>query len=349
MTKVAPRQVESFLRRPPDGLRGVLIHGPDEGLVRERAEIVARWAVEDVADPFRVSRLEPARVKADPAILADELGAISMIGGRRLVWLRDANDALAGEIAAACEREWGDSLLLVTAGDLGPRSRLRRLFEGDERLAALACYRDEGAALSRLVETILEEAGLAVDAGTRDWLVAHLGEDRQASRRELEKLVVYKLDDPDRRLRLEEAMALVGDASMASIQGVVSAVLAGDLAGVERAWSRALAQGESPIAVLRVLQGRFQRLAVMVAEVASGRDPAELVAAARPPIFFRERPVWTGALRRWTPARCARAIRRLTDTEIAVKTTGRLPEVEAGRLCLELATLGGGRPVRPTP
>ncbi len=343
MTRIAPRQAESFLRRLPEEVAGVLVFGPDEGLVRERAETIAAQVVEDPGDPFRVSRLDAGEVKADPARLADELGAISMLGGRRLVRLRDAGDALAGEIAAACERDWGDSLLLVTAGDLGPRSRLRRLFEDDARLAALACYRDEGATLSRLVETVLGEAGLTVDREARDWLVARLGEDRQASRRELEKLVTYKLDDPDRNLHLAELEELIGDASMVSIQGVVQAVLAGELAGVEHAWGRVLAQGESPIAVLRVLQGRFQRLAPMVAAVADGRDAAGIVAAARPPIFFKERATWTKALRQWNPGRCARAIRRLTEAEIAAKTTGRLPEVEVGRLCLELAALGRPR------
>ncbi|RMF14923.1 MAG: DNA polymerase III subunit delta [Alphaproteobacteria bacterium] len=343
MTRIAPRQVESFLRRLPDAISGVLIFGPDEGLVRERAETIARQVVEDITDPFRVSRLDPAEVRADPARLADELGAISMLGGRRLVRLRDATDALADTIAAAREHDWGDSLLLVTAGELGPRSRLRRLFEGDERLAALACYRDEGAALSRLIDAVLGEAGLVIARETRDWLCAHLGEDRQASRRELEKLVLYKLDDPDRHLSLEEAMMLVGDGAMVTIQGIVQAVLAGDIAGIEAAWNRALAQGESPIAILRVLQGRFQRLILLTAEVAGGGDPAAIVAASRPPIFFKERAVWVRALHQWTPTRCAKAIRRLTETEIAAKTTGRLPEVEVGRLCLELAALGRPR------
>jgi len=73
--KVAPRQIAGLLRAPDPGLRAVLLYGPDEGLVRERAAALVRSVAEDPDDPFRVAEIEPAVLRADPARLADEAAA----------------------------------------------------------------------------------------------------------------------------------------------------------------------------------------------------------------------------------------------------------------------------------
>ena len=72
-----------------------MLYGPDEGLVRERADTVARSVCPDLNDPFRVADLTAAVLAADPARLADEAAQLSLIGGRRVVRVRGAGDALA--------------------------------------------------------------------------------------------------------------------------------------------------------------------------------------------------------------------------------------------------------------
>ena len=81
-------------RQPPKKLTAALVFGPDQGLVRERADALAKTVVPDLNDPFRVAEIEKRRAGTDPARLFDEAAAISMIGGRRVVRVRGAsNDA----------------------------------------------------------------------------------------------------------------------------------------------------------------------------------------------------------------------------------------------------------------
>jgi DNA polymerase-3 subunit delta len=93
--KLAAGQVDGFLRRPDPQIRAVLLFGPDAGLVRERADTVARAVCPDLRDPFRVAELTAATLAADPARLADEAAQISLMAGRRVVRLRDASDQQA--------------------------------------------------------------------------------------------------------------------------------------------------------------------------------------------------------------------------------------------------------------
>lgn len=95
--KLSGGRIEAFVARPDPKVRVVLVYGPDSGLVRERVDRLTRAVVEDPADPFRVADLTPAILKEDPSRLADEAAAMALTGGRRVVRLKDATDAITAQ------------------------------------------------------------------------------------------------------------------------------------------------------------------------------------------------------------------------------------------------------------
>ena len=78
--KLPAARIAAFLQRPDQAIRAVLLYGPDIGLVRERADVLARTVCPDLRDPFRVADLSGAALAADPARLADEAAQMSLIG-----------------------------------------------------------------------------------------------------------------------------------------------------------------------------------------------------------------------------------------------------------------------------
>ncbi len=345
MVKITGSALSRALRDWPERWRAALVFGPDEGLVRERAEAIAGQIVPDRQDAFRVARLDEDRLKTDPAVLADELQAISMFGGRRLVWLRLQADAQAARVAAALEQPAGDGFLLVEAGNLGPRARLRMLFEKADDLAAIPCYADSERDLAALIDGWLREQKLTADAQARAYLLAELGRDRAVSRQELEKLALFFADDRTRRLDLATVEALIGESGAADAQDVVRAALEGKAEALERKWISALAGGVQPIAVLRILAQQLIRLKPLMLACACGARPAEVVAQARPPIFFRDQPAVRAALARIRLPDWADLLAAVVDTEAAIKR-GRPPVPLVGHVLSRMATAGSPRPSR---
>ena len=86
---VKSSEADRYAASPPKHMVAALVFGPDQGLVRERAERMAKTVVPDLGDAFQVSDLDEAALNGDPARLADEAAAISMLGGRRVVRVRD--------------------------------------------------------------------------------------------------------------------------------------------------------------------------------------------------------------------------------------------------------------------
>ena len=83
--KIALREINGFLNKPPRHVLVYLIYGRDEGLVHETASKIASKFVDDLNDPFNVSELSGNEVLSNPSKLIDEATAQSLVGGQRVV------------------------------------------------------------------------------------------------------------------------------------------------------------------------------------------------------------------------------------------------------------------------
>src|SRR5258708_1435606 len=173
--KIEPRQIEAFLKKPDPKVRGVVVYGNDDGLIAERAVALAKTVCEDLKDPFRVVDIAGDVLKGDPARLADEFGAMSMLGGRRVIRVRPAGEESAAALENLAAAPAGDALVVIEGGNLTPRSSLRALAETEACLAALPCYMDNEAALEGLAESAARARGLGVDPDAPDRIVERLG------------------------------------------------------------------------------------------------------------------------------------------------------------------------------
>jgi len=334
--KVEARRAEGLCASPPAELRALLLYGPNEGLVRERALKAARAIVPDAHDPFRLSDLAPALVKDDPARLADELGALAFGGGRRVVSLRGATDGLSATIESALETP-GDALLIVEAGELGPRSSLRKLFEGATNAAALPCYDDGVEAAEAIVIKELAGAGLSIEDDALARLIERAGNDRGQLRRALTTLTPYMAAPGAQSIKRSDVDAVIGDAAELSLDELCDAVGLGDLARLDRAIVRAEREGLHAVALLRAVGRHLARLHRVAADAASGRSLDAAMSALRPPIFFAHQAGFRRQAALWSVGRLADALALLQDAEADCKTTGLPADSVAARTLLRIA------------
>jgi DNA polymerase-3 subunit delta len=313
-------RVAEFLRRPDPAVRAVLLYGPDAGLVRERADLLARGACPDLADPFRIADLGAAQLAADPARLADEVAAQSLVGGRRVVRVREASDSLAKLFAQTIDDAPGDGFVVVEAGELSSRSSLRRAFEEARGGAAIGCWPDTPRDLAQVIRDSLaaSHVGLSRDAG--EYLVAHLGSDRLQTRAELEKLALYAGEGG--RIELADAMAVIGDSALLSLDDAIFAAAEAEPAALERALGRVFAEGVSPVTVIRAMLRHLQRLHLFAARIAAGAGAADVLRGARPPVFFKHEDHFRRQLGLWNPARLAPMLSLVAEAEFRMKLTG---------------------------
>jgi DNA polymerase III subunit delta len=333
--KLASSRIAEFLRRPDPEIRAVLFYGPDAGLVRERAETIARRVCPDLNDPFRVADLSASVLATDPARLADETAQLSLTGGQRVVRVRGAGETLGKLFGEFLENAPGDAFIVVEAGDLPSRSALRRAFETAQRGAAIGCYPDTPRDLAAVIRETLTEHQITACRDATLFLVDHLGGDRLLTRSELEKLALYAGDGG--RVELEDARLSVSDTAGLELDDAVMATAEGDMARLERVLGRVFQAGESPVSVIRALLRHLQRLHLLATRLVGGASLEEVLRTARPPIFFKQQEGFKRQLVLWTEARLRPQLDRITKAELNMKTTGLPAETICREAMLALA------------
>jgi len=320
--KLKPREIDAFIRKPDPAVQAILVFGPDQGLVQERCRHLAKTVLEDLTDPFRLTDMSDADLRQDPARLADEAAAISMMGGRRVVRVRGAADGLSKTFKSFLENPAGDALIIVSAGELTPRSSLRKTFEDAKNGAAIACYADDAQALEGVIRTRLKEAGLSIDAAATAYLQAHLGGDRGVTLQELDKLILYMGSAEQPEVTLEDVQACVGDTAAMSVDEVVDASLSGDLSSLDRALIKAREADTSPVTLLNAVTRHAEQLHLLTGQAEAGAPRDGLLRTIRPPLHFRREAAVKRQLSLWTRARLDRALMLLEEADRQCKTTG---------------------------
>jgi DNA polymerase-3 subunit delta len=332
-------QAERFVKTPDPKVRAVLLYGPDAGLRRERSAALLAKTVEDPNDPFAVTELTGGQIADDPARLADEAAALVFGGGRRFVRVRDAGDRVAQAFEDFFSSAPGEAFIVVEGDDLPARSTLRKLFESRKDAAAIACYHDDERSLPAVVREFFAEAGLPISREAVAFLAAQLGGDRALSRRELEKVALFK-GSGNGEITLEDVESCVGDSALLSLEDVALATGAGDLPGLERAVTRSYHEGSSPISLLRAVARHLQRVHVVAG---AGSNVEDAMKRLRPPVFWKAAPAFRAQAEAWRPGQLARALDRLLEAEAACKRSGAPAETLAARALLEIAANAPGR------
>lgn len=334
--KLAAQRIEDFLRKPDAGVIAVLVFGPDQGLVRERADRLVITVAGDCADPFRVAEVPADILREDPVRLADEAASLPFSGGKRVVRIRDGKEALTAAVRNLLAVGGGNGLVVIEAGELGPRSPLRQVFEAESRAAALPCYADEGSTLRRVIEDELTARGLGIAPEAMDLLASHLGADRGVTRSELEKLALYKQQG---RIDVDDVLAVVADAGAVSLDTIAYAACGGDFSALDRALATAYAEGVSPIPLLRAVARHLQRLAEALAGAARGSTADQAMAALKPAVFYRLRPAFRAQMNLWDAPRLGTGLMLLAEAELECKQTGAPQQLLCQRALFRLAQL----------
>jgi DNA polymerase-3 subunit delta len=326
--------LEKFVASPAPDTVFLLLYGPDDGLVRDRAEKAVKAVAEDLRDPFRVADFDASDLKDDPARLNDEAFAMALTGGRRAIRVRNGADHLVGALTDILEAGSCENLVVVEAGNLAKGSKLRKLAEDNKAAVAGPCYGDSEQDRAGLLQKLLKENGYSVSRDAVEWILAHTGSDRKATLGEYEKLMLYMGEE--KAIELDHAMACFGDSSATALDDVVQAAAGGKPVDLEVSIQALMSEGMSVIPIILAVQRHLHKLHFAAGMMRQGASADQAIGAIRPPVFFKTKPLIRHQLDIWNVDRLATALSLLTEAELDAKTTGRPDEAICHRALMRI-------------
>lgn len=336
--KLTPRDVFSLLKSPLK-VGAALIYGADAGQVRQLAGAFAESWLGTGADSMARLELSAEQLKEDGAILADELAAMSLMAPRRVITVREVEDAhLATVQEALALRNPSNFLVLYTTETLPGTSKLRAWGERDAQVATIACYKDEGTGLEQFIRDTLRGYGLKAGADVTRYLAVQLSGDRQIILNELEKLSLYVGDEAE-EISLADALACVGENNDQSFDELSIAIASGDAVTLCRLSDRLQLEGNHGLLLVRSVMRYFARLETIALKRAEGGSVDSIIEGLRPPVFFKAKPALKAHANRWNADACTRALAKLHMLELDAKRYGDESLTRVAQGFLEIADL----------
>ncbi|MGJ8602547.1 MAG: DNA polymerase III subunit delta [Marivita sp.] len=338
--KLSPREAFGYFGKPDPAKTGILIFGEDAMRVAlKRQELIAALIGPEGESEMRLTRIQAAELRKEPALLGDAIKAVGFFPGPRVAFVEDANDTIAKQVAAAIE-DWqpGDAQIVVTGGQLTAKSALRKLFESHPNAYAAALYNDPPSRAE--IEAELTRAGLARPDGAAMEMLTSLSREIDPGdfRQTLEKIALYKLGDAT-PLTPDEVTLCAPGSTEADLDDVLNIVADGRTGDIGPVMARLEAQGTAAVTLLIMATRHFRALHVAASDPGGvGQGMGRL----RPPVFGPRRDRMSRQASGWGMYRLEQALQMLLETDLSLRSAGQHGPAMAivERAFIRLAMLG---------
>ncbi len=340
--KLSGRDAARYFARPDPAKTALLLYGGDAMRVSlRREEVISALVGPEGEAEMRLTRLPAADLRKDSAALLDGVKAQGFFPGARVVFVDGATDGLTDVFSAALA-DWqeGDAQIVVTAGSLNARSKLRKLFETHRNSYAIGIY-DDPPSREEIAATLAKsgvsepdrDAMSAIEALAR---TLDPGDFRQT----IEKLGLYKLNDPS-PISVAEVEAVAPLSTEAALDDVLNIVAEAQSDQIGPVMARLKSQGMQPVSLCIGAMRHFRALHVAASDPGG---PGAGMNRLRPPVYGPRRDRMQRQAQQWGLRRLEQAIAMLTETDLQLRSASRAPAMAAmERTLVRLAMLGRAR------
>ncbi|MDE0766166.1 MAG: DNA polymerase III subunit delta [Amylibacter sp.] len=322
--KLTGAKAVSYFSKPDLSHCAILIYGADAMRVGlRRQELLKSLVGTKAEEEMRLTRISGADLRKEPSLILDSLKSIGFFPGPRAVFVETAADGVSSIIEGAI-KEWreGDACLVVTAGQLNARSKLRKVFEGPQNTVAIGIFNDPVSDDEIISLAVKSKLTNFFGEAKKDLLSLGRSLDPGDLNQMLEKLSLYKYND-DTPITSEDIEACTPATIDVGLDEVIHIMADAKSAEVSPILNRLFGQGVNPTTMCISATRHFRNLH-LAATHPSGADIA--LSRARPPVFGFRKDRMVRQARSWGSSRLEKALSVLMDTDLSLRSSSKIPE-----------------------
>ena len=298
--KIQANQVEAYIKNIANQkLAGCLLFGNDQPSVNRHFLSVANKISPNLNDDFLVADLTNQRIKEeDGQIIFDEFFSLAMLGGRKLILIRDVEKSSSKAIESLVKDEnlldKSDNFLLINGGKLDKSSSLLRAIEDSKSFVAIPCYQESDYLIKKHINQSLKNKGINCDNQVVEYIFNATSKSLEIITTEVDKIDCYL--ENKRHLTLENVKKIIDyDFSFSLIDFATNFVNR----RVELTISRLenlLKNEHQSMEIIRFLSGYLQKLYLAKSDnIYRNQSPEVLVKKYN--IFFKEADIFVNDLK----------------------------------------------------
>ena len=239
----------------------------------------------------------------------------SLFNEKKIFFLNSTTDKIFNEIEECLEKKNKNIKIYIFAENLDKKSKLRNLFEKEKRLAILACYKDNERTLMEYInKEFLGFKGLTGEM--INIIITNSSSDRRNIQNEIMKIKGYFLEKVINKNDLLEVLNIKNDTSFEEIR---DNALNGKKDKINKLLSEIDLLNENCFFYLNDLNYRVLKLAEIKKKRKMFKNDGEALDNLKPPIFWKDKPVYLEQLKKWDINGLNKAACRIGEAELLIK------------------------------
>ena len=293
-------------------LKFFLFYGKNEGLKRHYINQLFKNNKSK-----NVIKYEEKEILENEEIFFENILSNSLFESEKFIIINRSTDKISGIIIDLIERNINGVVIVVDAGLLEKKSKLRKLFEKEKDLACIATYPDTNEILSNLALTFFKKIDVSISRQNVNLIVDKCGGDRLNLENELEKIKFYLIEK--KSISTEEILKLINLIENHTFYELIDNCLAKNKNKTINILNENSFSNEDCIIILRTFLFKAKKILALSIEYDKNKDINKTINSAKPPIFWKEKDIIKSQLNKWNPEKIKELIYLINDIELQIK------------------------------
>ena len=292
-----------------DNCKIILFYGENQGLKEEFKKNIK----EANKNNEKLNLLQDEIIKNEN-LLINEISNKSLFNNKKIIFIDQVNEKILNIIEEMAE-DVSDEKIVIFAGNLDKKSKLRSYFEKSKLCGIVACYQDNEITIKKIITNKLSDyQGLSTQV--INFIIQNTGLNRSKVNNEIEKIKSCFLE---KKINLEKIDLLLNIKTNDDFNKLKDEALKGNKIKTNKLLADTVFEPESNIYYLNSINQRINKLYEIEKLKQNNSNTETLVSSLKPPIFWKDKPVLIEQTNKWNENKIKKALEKTYTVELQIK------------------------------
>ena len=305
--------VKSYeLLKIKNNLNFFLFYGKNEGL---KNQLIKQLLEKN--NNSNVIKYDEKEILENGDIFFESILSNSLFENEKSIVINRGTDKIYEIVINLIERNIDGITIIINANVLEKKSKLRKLFEKEKKLACIPTYPDTNEILSNLALAFFKKIKVSISQQNINLIVDKCSGDRLNLENELEKIKIYSTKK--KSISSEEISKLINLSENHTFYELIDNCLAKNTNKTINILNENNFSNEDCIIILRTFLLKAKKILYLSIEYDKNKDINQTINSAKPPIFWKEKDIVKAQLNKWKPEKIRELIYLINDIELQIK------------------------------
>ncbi len=288
-----------------------LFYGNNEGFKKE--EILKLYS----KSKKKLFKYDEKQILENTESFFNDIYSGSLFDNEKFIVINYASEKILNIVQSLLEKKLEDILIVISAGQLDKRSKLRSSFEKKKELVAVGFYPDTNETLNKLAQNFINQKKISLSQMNINFVVSRCNGSREFLINELEK--IEQLNKSKKNITLEDLIKLINLSEDYSISELVDFCLAKNQKKTFHIINENNFNNDDSMIITRTFLNKLKRILVLSENYNLNKNIEKTINEARPPIFWKDKEIVKKQVKYWSTENLQNLIIQINQIELKIK------------------------------